>query len=171
MAEIVADVSGVDSNSYVSLEDMDALMDESEAADDWDGLAEEQRKRILTGGTRKIDRYKNWPAPAVAAQRLTFPTVNDNPTTAIPRAVQNALYAYCEFMARADMDHLKALQAEGVTQANVLGQSATFKADDSELPAGARKELDGQYRRYNGPRVSQLPYDGSGDTDNTTIFG
>ncbi len=156
MAEINATVSDAAANSYLSQEDADQLMDLHEAADDWDALEEEAQKRILTNGTRIIDRYQNWGPALVTGQALVFPTKKD-PAGAIPKEVKNALVEYAAMKAVADIDHLKKLQAEGVTNATVLGQGATFKADDSELPAGARKELDGLWTKYSAARVSVNP--------------
>jgi hypothetical protein len=154
VAELDATVSGEDANTYLTLDEADALMDLHEAADDWDALEESSKARILATGTKVIDRYKNWLPPKVEGQALTFPTIRSN---GIPQLVKHALVEYAAYKATADIDHLKKLQAEGVTNAATLGGTATMKADDSELPAGARKFLDIVWRQQNVPGVRTAP--------------
>ena len=162
--DIDATVSGAAANSYLTVAEVDELLNGYSSADKWDELQDpDDKKRLLMIGTRRIDRFKNWPPGAVLGQRLTFPCSLDDPKTAIPEQVKRALLEFVDAALDGSLDALKTLQAEGVTNMSVLGQSTTFREDKSQLPAGARAELDVLWDGYNAPRLAERPYDGSKD--------
>jgi len=172
MPDIVATVADPEANSYLEFEDANDKMDSYLHAEEWASIDESQRMRILITGTRLIDQYQAWGPKSDLTQALSFPTRKDfdadgNP--AIPAEVKRALLEYCDYMAAGDLDHLKKLQAEGVTNSSMLGQNATFGADKSQLPAATRKELDKVWLRHNSPTVVlQSPYE---TPDCGSIFG
>ena len=172
MPEINATAQDPEANSYLTLEDAGQEMDTYLHAGEWQELEEEQQQRILVVGTRLIDQYKAWGPKSDADQALSFPTKKDVNADGfvVPAEVKRALLEYCDFMAAGDLDHLKRLQAEGVTNASILGQSTTMTEDRSGLPAGARRELDKIWLGYNAPVVVKKPLFRGGDPDRT-MFG
>ncbi len=172
--DIDATPSGASANSYLTLDAADELMEGCpDALDAWDDLEEDRRVGLLVRGTRLIDRYRDWGPPKVAGQRLRFPRGVDK-TGEIPLPVQNALIEFCAFQLADDAPALKQLQAEGVSTVSVLGQSMAFTGpggapDTSELPAGARRELDSLVPTVNAAGVVARALDGSSDPG--SIFG
>jgi hypothetical protein len=168
-----ATVSGASSNSYLTLEEADELFEGFKPAvmDAWDALEDDARANLLKWGTRVIDRYRDWGPPAVANQRLKFPRTVDQ-AGVIPSEVQSALVEFCAFQLEGEGESadLKRLAAEGVTSVSILGQSMSLGggpggvADASELPAGARRELDGIATTSNACGVVTRAIDGSSDT-------
>ena len=154
MPEIVATAGDPAANSYLSLEEADQQMDGFPNAKRWQSLDKATKERALLEGTRKVDRYKGW-LPATSTQRLAFPNARDPEGGGIPMEVINALLEFLDWKTSGEMESLKRLQAEGVTNRSLMGQSSTFKADDSQLPAGARKELDRLWHLYSSPRLVQ----------------
>ena len=141
-----ATVSGTASNSYLTLEEADALTAEYDCSDDWSSLGSQAAKeRLLIKATRKIDRYRKdkggWGPPAVAGQKLAFPRECD-PVDEIPEGVKRAVMEAVNGELSTAVDEIKRLQAEGVTSSSLLGQSLSMSADESLLPAEARAELD-----------------------------
>lgn len=139
-----ATISGEDANSYLTLEEANERMNEFESFDAWDELDEDDQARMLIRGTRLIDAYCSAGTAFSETQRLSFPRAIDE-TGEIPDAVKVALLEYVDFRLRDDdgsMNALKDLQAEGVTSQSMLGQSTQMDKDGSQLPAGARKQLD-----------------------------
>ncbi|MGH9462004.1 MAG: DnaT-like ssDNA-binding protein [Vicinamibacteria bacterium] len=162
-------------NSYLTLTEADERMSEFESFDAWDELDEDDQARLLIRGTRLIDRYGGWGAPLDENQRLAFPRSideDDEGNGVIPDGLKRALLEYVDFRLQ-DEDGarkaLKDLQAEGVTSTSMLGQSSTFEKDESELPAGARRELDRLKNRV-GTDVANRPYVEGGD-ETETFFG
>lgn len=158
MVDIVADVSGAESNSYLTLDAADLLMDGFPNAEKWSNLNDARKGRFLLAATRLVDRFKSWPPKQDADQALAFPTSKDS-QAAIPKPVINAVCETLDYFASGRMVSLKKLQAEGVRSSSVLGQNATFDPDMSELPAGARNELEKLWRAHNAP-VSANPQKG-----------
>lgn len=156
MPDIVATIGDPAANSYLSLEDADAKMDGFPNALAWSNLDEATRQRLLLKWTRIIDRYKFW-TPLTSTQALAFPSSKDLPGV-LPAQLLNAFLECLDFEAGAEMLSLKRLQAEGVTNRTLMGQSSTFKADSSQMPAGARNELDRLWRLYSAPIVVQRPH-------------
>lgn len=138
-------VSATDANSYLTIEEADALMEGFEGIDKWDDLEEDSQARLLIAGTRKIDQYKaqvgGWGPKRVSTQRLSFPRATDA-ADVVPEGVKLALAAYVDMAVQGDLTPLKRMQAEGVTNASILGQNMSFEADRSGLPAESRQELD-----------------------------
>jgi len=156
MPDIVATVGDPAANSYLSLEDADAKMDGFPNGPAWENLDDATRQRFLLKWTRIIDRFKGW-TPQTATQALAFPSSKD-PVGVIPAQVVNALLECLDFEASGELSSLKKLQAEGVTNRSIMGQSSTFKADPSQLPAGARNELEKLWRLYSGPVIVTRPH-------------
>lgn len=156
MPEIDATVSGADANAYLTVDDASELMDSFEHGDDWENLDLTTKERLIRSGSRIIDRFKNWPPRQDAAQRMAFPTSKDA-LAVLPEEVKTALCEYLDMKAAGNIDGLKELQAEGVTSASVLGQNSTMKEDTSQLPAGARGELEGLWAKYNQPVGKNRP--------------
>lgn len=137
-------ISGPDANSYLSIENarerlnafppsVQARWDEATSEDLWEWL--------LRRGTLLIDQYTMWGPKKVTTQRLRFPRSADSPTV-IPEQVLSALTEWNAHYLDGSMLAIKRLQAEGVTNASILGQSTAMDPDKSELPAGSRRELD-----------------------------
>ncbi len=156
MPDIVATVGDPAANSYLSLEDADQAMDSYPNVAAWLEFEDEVRKRLLIKWTRIIDRFKEW-LPATTTQALAFPTKKDA-VGVIPKKTINALLECLDFESAGEMLSLKKLQAEGVTNRSILGQSSTFKEDRSELPAAAQKELMILWKSYAGLLVVQHPH-------------
>ncbi len=153
MPDIIETIGDPAANSYLSLEAADEAMDGFPNARKWLNLSEADRQRALLDATRKVDRYKGW-TPQTATQALAFPSSRD-PEGVLPREVTNAVLEILDFEASGEMKSLKKLQAEGVTSRSIMGQSSQFKADESQMPAGARRELDGLWRLYSSPILVQ----------------
>jgi len=172
MPELVATPADPDANSYLTLDEANEAMDGYLSATLWLNLEDSQRERLLLTGTRLIDAYKPWGPKSDPDQALSFPTANDKDTDGsfiIPPEAKKALLEYCEMMANGDIDHLKKLQAEGVTSMSMLGQNANVSKDESQLPALARKELDKLWARMGSPRLkNSAPYE---TPDRNSIFG
>lgn len=139
---IDATPNGTAANSYLSLSEADTRSQTILNGEKWDDLEEEDQCRLLLTGTRLIDRYPDdgWGVREVPEQRLVFPRASDDPGV-ILEGVKIALMEYVDFRLDGDMVGIKKMQAEGVTSTSILGQSASFGADDTGLPAGARREL------------------------------
>jgi hypothetical protein len=60
---IDATISGASSNSYLTRDEADSLMDGYPQLDAWDSLDVEAQERILIVGTRLIDAYTAWGPP------------------------------------------------------------------------------------------------------------
>jgi hypothetical protein len=157
MPDIVATIGDPAANSYLSLADADKAMDGFPNALAWLNLDEATRQRHLLDGSRRIDRFKAWIPKQDPAQALAFPTKKD-PTGELPPEVPNALLEFLDFQASGEMASIKRLQAEGVTNRSIMGQSTTFKADASQLPAGARNELEKLWRLYSSPVMVRHPH-------------
>ncbi len=158
-------------NSYMTLTEADERMSEFEAFDAWDALEEDDQARMLIRGTRLIDQFHGWGAGLEEDQRLAFPRLIDM-NGDIPDGVKRALLEYVDFRLKDEdgsLNELKDLQAEGVTQQSMLGQSTSFEKDDSQLPAGARKELERLMNTLGGG-VQNRPYH-CGQGGDEAIFG
>jgi hypothetical protein len=172
MPEIIADAGDPAANSYLTLEEADELMDSVLEWKAWADFEDDDRARILISGSRLIDQYKPWGPKSDPEQRMAFPTDKDPDGSGgfkVFDEVKNALIEYCRHMSRGDLLELKRLQAEGVTNSSTLGQSTTLSEDRSELPAGARRELDKAWTRHNSPQGGNgYPYE---EKDCGSIFG
>ena len=158
-------------NSYMTLTEADERMAEFEAFDAWDALDEEDQARMLIRGTRLIDQFHGWGEQYEEDQRLAFPRRIDADGD-IPDGVKRALLEYVDFRLKdtdGSLNALKDLQAEGVTSTSMLGQSSTMGKDDSQLPAGARKELERLMNTLGGGTQNR-PYH-CGEGGNEAIFG
>lgn len=163
--------NGAAANSYLTMEEADERLNEFPNRLKWDELDPDDRKVLLFQGTRLIDRYRSTPPREKETQRLAFPTSKDA-AGVIPEAVKLALLEFVDMMlGNVEIQELKQLQAEGVTNSSVLGRSATFTEDRSQLPAGARNELDRLLASYVTIELQNRPYDGSGDPCGHSIFG
>jgi hypothetical protein len=142
-AIIDATPNGPAANSYLTLEEADALTQEFDNGEKWDELEDEDKCRLLLRGTRLIDRFPpgGWGAKEKDDQRLVFPRAIDD-VGVILEGVKIALMEYVDFRLAGDLTALKKLQGEGVTSTSILGQSSSFEKDETGLPAGARQELD-----------------------------
>jgi len=170
MAVLDATVSGPDANSYLTEDEADELLEgfPGKVMDRWDDLEQDARCALLLEGTRKIDQYLNWGPRKVSDQRLSFPRATD-PVDKIPEEVRHAVVEFIAYQLDAAMVPLKRLQEEGVTSASILGQSSSFEADKSGLPAGARRELDKLSRSH--WTVPTGERDLHGNTDPLSFFG
>ena len=157
---LIATPAAADANSYLTLTDADERMQEFASFQDWDAIEDEdEQARLLIQGTRLIDRYCLWGPKQDDDQRLAFPRAVDDEDTILD-AVVRALLEYVNYRledADGSRKALKDMQAEGVTSASVLGQSSNFGKDESELPAGARRELD-QLKQTIGRPAQNRPY-------------
>lgn len=152
-----------EANSYLTLEEADAMMDGFLSAEKWDALKSEAgeatgktiRMRLLANATRLIDRYRTLPPRQKSDQALAWPTEKE-PSEHIPRAVKLAVCEWIDaHLQGPQFQALKRLQAEGVTSMSQLGQSSAFREDPSLLPAGARRELDKLIDTYDAPRLGE----------------
>jgi len=171
--QLDATPSGTSSNSYLTLEAANDLMGAFEQLNAWDSLDNDAKARLLFQGTRKIDGYpasleSNWGPPKVEDQALVFPRATDEEGV-IPRRVQLALCEYCNYILEKDRVPIKKLQAEGVTSSNALGQSMSLGEDTSELPGGARRELDTLLTSHYPLGATNRETDGTSDTE--SAFG
>lgn len=164
--DLNAAVSDPEANSYLELAEADEMMSAFLHADEWDALEEERQQRLLMRGTTLIDSYTNWGLRQVEDQALAFPR-EDDAEGVLPREVKLALCEYLDYMADGSMEPLKKLQAEGVTSTSMLGMSSSFEKDASQLPAGARAQLDRLKERGAAPQVENLKYC---DDDPETLF-
>ena len=180
MSESVLDatVSGIASNSYLTFDEADALLESipGELMDKWDDLINEetgtkdQQCQILLEAARLIDQYQPWGPPAVDAQRLRFPRITDD-FTKIPLGVQNAVVEFIKHTLDGDMADIKKLQKEGVTNVSILGQTSSFEVEKSELPAGSRRELDLLVRSHWPAAIKNRKLDGCTDPSPDAFFG
>lgn len=131
-------------NSYLTLDEADTLFDAFSETDTWDELEPDDQAQLLLEGTRLIDNFRRWGPVKVEGQRLAFPRTLDT-LGAIPENVRLALVEYVNYKLDGQLEPLKKLQAEGVTSASILGQSSSFAADPSRLPAPVRNLLDELY--------------------------
>ena len=157
-------------NSYMTLTEADERMAEFEAFDAWDALEEDDQARMLIRGTRLIDQFHGWGTRFEEDQRLAFPRLIDV-NGDIPDGVKRALLEYVDFRLKDEdgsLNGLKDLQAEGVTQQSMLGQSTSFEKDGSQLPAGVRKELERLASTHG--HVENRPYH-CGEGGDEAIFG
>jgi len=134
-------------NSYLTLDEADELFEGFSGLDAWDELDPDAQTQLLLEGTRLIDSYQRWGPVRVTGQRLAFPRVMDE-AGKIPENVRLALVEFCNYMVDGQLEPLKKLQAEGVTSASILGQSSSFAADHSRLPAPARNLLDELFKSH-----------------------
>jgi hypothetical protein len=141
MVTLNAAVSDPAANSYLTLVEADDAMEAFSQLDAWDDLDPDAQSQLLMEGTRLIDSYRIWGPKKVLTQRLEFPRSTDAEGI-IPEKVKTALLEYLNYKLEGDLEPLKKLQAENVKSASVLGQSSSFEADESRLPAGSRKPLD-----------------------------
>ncbi len=173
-----ATVSGPAANSYLTLDQADALFEgfRLEGMDKWDELEEDRQCALLIQGTRKIDEFRQWGARKVttpAQQSLAFPR-GDDPVAVIPLEVQHALMYYVQHILLDDMVPIKRMQAEGIGSASLLGQNVSMNTarDDedasSELPAGARQQLK---RLWGARRFFTINRNEDGSTDPGSFFG
>lgn len=168
--DLNAAVSGLEANSYLTLDEADAIMDGFLSAEAWDALKSESgeatgetiRIRLLRTAARLVDRYRPLPPRAVAEQALAFPTVKDGGK--IPMGVKLAVCEWIDAYLQGGkrFQALKRLQAEGVTSMSQLGQSSSFDAESSMLPGGSRRELDRVIDTYDtivvdGPSTCEPP--------------
>lgn len=145
---IIATPSALDANSYMTVQEMsDALEGRHPLTimDAWDELQNDAQCALLVRGSKLINQYPRggWGPRKVDEQSMNFPRVDDL-VDAIPQKVKDALLEYValELEDEGEMAALKKLQAEGITSANILGQSIGQEKDVSHLPAGARQPLD-----------------------------
>lgn len=166
--ELIATPSAADATSYLTIAEADDLMDGFDQADAWDDLEEAEKSDLLIQATRKIDQYQAWGPRRVDGQRLCFPRAIDK-AGEIPEGVRLAVAEYIDFKLDDTVTGLKKLQAEGVTQTSVLGQSSSFETDPSGLPAGCRRELDKLVRSHWPLGTVNRELDGTTDPD--SFFG
>lgn len=169
MPEINATAQDSAANSYLTLDEANEGMDSYLHAVEWQDLEEDTRARLLIVGSRLIDQCYSYPPKFLSTQSLAFPTSIET-DGAVPAEVKRALLEYCDFMAAGDLDHLKRLQAEGVTNMSLRGQNASLEKDQSGLPAGSRRELEKLWTKYNAPRVVKTPISRCGNSD-YKVFG
>ena len=168
---LIATPGAADANSYLTLTEADERMQEFESFDAWDALDEEDQARLLIKASRLADRYRPWGERFDEDQRLAFPRKIDGEGV-IPDALKVAVLEYVDFRVKdgdGSLNSLKDLQAEGVTQQSILGQSTSFEKDASGLPAAARRELD-KLGTYGGHGTENRPYH-SCEGGNEAIFG
>jgi hypothetical protein len=156
MAQLDATPSGVDSNAYATLDEVSSLLDgyPPKVQDAWDNYENEEgdpesapsREWMLLRATTLIDEFTGWGAPKVKGQALAFPRFTDA-AGVVPKEVKAAVAAYVAFVLDEDLTPIKKLQEEGVTSANILGQSVGLAEERSGLPAGARRILTRLRRR------------------------
>lgn len=163
-----ATVSGTDSNSYLTVEDANELLKgfSPKIVDRWDALTDEEgngevaQEQLLIEGTRLIDQYRLWGPrfKEAEAQRLSFPRVTDAEGV-IAEPVRLALAEYVVYKLDGEIEPLKRLQAEGVTNTSILGQSIAMTEDKSRLPAGTRNELDRLWNSHwpKGTEIRKIP--------------
>ena len=129
-------------DSYLTLVEADERMTGFLQAAKWGALEDAAKETYLKAGSRIIGQYRaTWPPKQQSAQALPFPTSKDV-SEQIPLEVKNAVLEWIDYRLEGKRITLKEQQAEGVTSASLLGQSKSFNADPSGLPAGARRELD-----------------------------
>jgi hypothetical protein len=144
---IDATPSGASSNSYLTREEADALMEAYPQIDKWDDLAWDAQERLLMFGTRLVDAYPatrghGWGAPKVSGQRLAFPRENDAEGV-IPKQVLEAVMELVDSQLDGRKTPILDLKSEGVASASVGGQSMSLGDENaSQLPAGSRRVLD-----------------------------
>jgi hypothetical protein len=150
-----ATVSGAGSNSYLTVEEADSLIDAYKNDDLWDALDDDEKERILMRLTRRIDSYRPWGVKDEEGQALCFPRTCDGGL--LPSALKAALMETVDAELSGEREQLKAMQSEGVTSANLVGQSLTFGSDPSELPAAARRLLDKLFAAGSSAVISNRP--------------
>lgn len=168
--------SGASANSYLTVAEMDALLEtfDLKALDLWDELEEDAQCSLLFQGTRKIDEYRQWGPRKVEEQPLAFPRSGDK-VDEIPREVKAALGYFVEYKLLGDLEPIKRLQAEGVSSSSILGQSIGMSADNldpddaSGLPAGSRQQLRRLWRAHWPNPVKNR--EASGSSDPCSFFG
>jgi hypothetical protein len=168
---LIATAGAEDANSYLTLEEANERMNEFESFDAWDALEDDVQARLLIKAARIVDRYRPWGKRHDDNQRLAFPREIDGDGI-IPDAVKRAVLEYVDFRlldSDGSLNSLKDLQAEGVTQQSILGQSTSFEKETSQLPAGARRELD-KLGTYGGLGTTNRPYH-CGEGGDSPIFG
>ncbi len=134
-------------DSYLTVAEADSRMTGFFQSAKWAALANEVKETYLKAASRQVGQYKPLPPKQQAAQAMPFPTSKDA-SLAIPERVLAAVLEVIDYRLENKLVVLKQQQAEGVTSASLLGQSKSFNADPSGLPAGARRELDAQIASY-----------------------
>lgn len=134
-------------DSYLTLAEADERMTGFFQFAKWDALEDEAKEAYLKAASRQVGQYQPFPPKQLSGQSLPFPTTKDAVET-IPAQVVNATLEVIDYRLENKLVTLKQQQAEGVTSASMLGQSKSFNADPSGLPAGARRELDALIASY-----------------------
>lgn len=160
------EVAGATANSYVTIEEMDTLLEGFPAAVEakWDSMAgenQDNQERMLREATRRVDQYVQWGERHAAEQALAFPRKVDD--GAVPAEVKRAVAEYVAYLLDGTKAKLKAMQEEGVTSTGILGVSTGFQADPTGVPAGVKRELDKLAHRYWPKATENRKLDGSSD--------
>lgn len=128
-------------DSYLTVVDADSRMTGFFQSAKWAALDTDEKETLLKAASRMVGQYAPYPPKQLSGQALPFPTSKDKSLT-IPPEVLNATLEVIDYRLEDKRITLKQQQAEGVTSASLLGQSKSFNADPSGLPAEARRELD-----------------------------
>lgn len=170
---LVATPSDPAANSYCTVSRMYELMKgvSTKLSEKWNALETEEQARLLIEGSRLIDQFRSWGVPKVATQGLSFPRKLDAADVIDPR-VERALLEYAKYRVDGKQVAIKNLQKEGISSQNIGGQSATLRSDQTELPAGTKRELLKIARGYFGMGASARKNRSYGCEDrNTTEEG
>lgn len=142
-------------DSYLTIVEADSRMTGFFQFAKWDALEDTAKETYLKAASRQVGQYKPLPPKQLSGQALPFPTSKDASET-IPAQVMNAVLEVIDYRLENKLVVMKQQQAEGVTSASMLGQSKSFNADPSGLPAGARRELDALLQSYQELSVGGL---------------
>ena len=145
--DVVATISGEESNSYVTVAEADAYFGARLHAGAWETATTGDKEKALVTACRAIEacrlrvdrRGASEISPAVLTQALSFPRVRDTDSSGayiVPSPVQDA---QCEealalLAFGAEQDRRATLQAAGVTSFSVDGLSETYGAAGSRSP-------------------------------------
>lgn len=144
---------GETADSYLTVAEADSRMTGFFQYAKWAAKTTDEKETLLKAASRQVGQYKPIPPKQQSTQALPFPTEKDE-SEVIPLRVQNAVLEVIDYRLESKLITLKQQQAEGVTSASMLGQSKSFNADPSGLPAGARRELDAQLDSYQEISIS-----------------
>jgi hypothetical protein len=144
---LVTTVGGVSSNSYLSIDEAEALAEEMFGADTWSAASDYLKSKSLLNATRQIDACRLHSRPAFGGQKLAFPRVDQDDHTVIPDEVKMACLLQAFALLAPDTGPDRAsLQAQGVVSFTVGNHSETFggrAAHNGGLSYTALREIEG----------------------------
>jgi len=173
---VVDTVGAADANSYLSVVDATAILDERLGASAWTDAAPDDKARALIMATRDIDSLRINGQPYTSTQALQFPnSVQSEPSDEIPVDVQRACAEQALWLLQnsgtGGRSERQQLQAQGVASYTIGNLSQTFRggagsnSQFGNLCSESQRFLQGYVSRTGrliGPRDTPLYEQGRG---------